>query len=281
LAESIQIPRTVREAKNTLTGHAALLTKTEWARSAIVRSFTADDDASLEEFAALGIVGLTNVDTIRHHRAAWQMAMEKGLVKEVRPGQTTKLPDLEFPANDTVGRTIRDEDRRDALRQQAADDGVGPSKVMDVASNPRAVATALKADPQFVSKLIGHLPSSVAGTIAARMIKSSPEAADAIIDDPTAHAAVIGAAAGRAGERHPAKHRDAPEPMSRLLHILNVAAVLKEARTMRDLVLNKFEGTFVWRPGEKEDLVSQLTQAKGFIEDALAVMEFQAPEKVS
>lgn len=177
MAETIQIPRTIREAKTALTGHAALLTKTEWARSAIVRGFTDDTDASMEEFAALGIVGLRNVDTIRHHRAAWQLAMDKGLVKEVQPGQTTKLPNLEFPANDTVGWGVRNEDRREALRQQAVADGVGASKVVDVASNPRAVATAMKADPEFVNRVFKNLPSATRQKAAARIYELEQEEA--------------------------------------------------------------------------------------------------------
>ena len=55
------------------------------------------------------------------------------------------LPEWEDFYSSPVGRNVGD-DRQGALRRQAKADGVGPSKVVDVASNPKAMASAIQAD---------------------------------------------------------------------------------------------------------------------------------------
>ena len=47
-----------------------------------------------------------------------------------------------------VGWAVPEEERREAIRDQAKADGTGPAKAVDIASNTKAMAAAIKADPK-------------------------------------------------------------------------------------------------------------------------------------
>jgi hypothetical protein len=47
-----------------------------------------------------------------------------------------------------VGWAVPEEDRREAIRAQAEEDGTGPAKAVDIASNTKAMQAAIKADPK-------------------------------------------------------------------------------------------------------------------------------------
>lgn len=53
-----------------------------------------------EEFAALGIRGLTDPKTVRKYRRAWEIAMEKHGADLAVPGKRVALPAASFPSND-------------------------------------------------------------------------------------------------------------------------------------------------------------------------------------
>ena len=156
MQETIQIPRTIDSAVRSLTDLNGLLTTKEYERSAIVSAFISSGQYTIAAFAKLGIAGLTNKDTVAHYLDAWKQAVNDGVARPVSPGQKVTLPpaDYEFPANPTVARNVSDPERRDRLTGQANEDGVGASKVLDVASNPRAVASAVKADPKFLDRVL-------------------------------------------------------------------------------------------------------------------------------
>jgi hypothetical protein len=96
--------------------------------------------------------GLSN-QTVSLYLEAWERAADVGHVPhaaDLGPGAEPPIDADALPAwegfyQSPVGRTV-DEERRAALRAQAEADGVGPSKVIDIASNPKALAAAIKAD---------------------------------------------------------------------------------------------------------------------------------------
>lgn len=156
MTEFVNIPRTIDSAVRSLTDLNGLLTTKEYERAAIVSAFISSGQYTIAAFAKLGIAGLTNKDTVAHYLDAWKQAVTDGVATPVAPGQKVKLPptEYEFPANPTVARNVSDPERRDRLTRQANLDGVGASKVLDVASNPRAVAAALKSDPKFLKRVM-------------------------------------------------------------------------------------------------------------------------------
>lgn len=107
----ITIPATLVEAQASLTGIGALLTAKEWLRAALVFAFTEPDPGakrtqtsdgnpsevlSIKAFAALGIAGLTNRETVAEYRKAWEAAMADG-APEATPGATFEMPNLPWP----------------------------------------------------------------------------------------------------------------------------------------------------------------------------------------
>jgi hypothetical protein len=139
---------------------AAKLAVEQWERAAIVaalvgpptggrgKSGNPDFPYGTVTLARLGIVGLTRSDTVAHYRDAW--CVGAGLPAPTL-GDKVNVPDLDWPPNPTVGRGM-DNDRREALMQAGRDAGMPTgSKVVDIASNPRAVMAAIKADPEVAA----------------------------------------------------------------------------------------------------------------------------------
>jgi hypothetical protein len=161
---AITIPRSITTAQARLTELGELATATEGHRAAIVAAYvnpregqgrrtSADIREGLESataFARRGIVGLTNHETVLVYARAWLDRFDRPM-----PGRKVALPTESWPptAPDLVAWTVHDPDRRERLTTAAAERGVGASKVLDVASNPKAVAAALDADPEFREKV--------------------------------------------------------------------------------------------------------------------------------
>lgn len=117
---------------------------------------------SASEFARL--TG-TSAPRVLRYLDAWKRAAERGLVRhtvELTPADWNDpdhLPtgyawDEFYTSADGTARTITDEQRRELLTTAANEAGIGVTKVLDVASNPNAVAVAMSADPDFAARVI-------------------------------------------------------------------------------------------------------------------------------
>ncbi len=104
----IDIPGTIDKAVNELTGIGGLLMAKEWERAAIVYAFTEPGVGGprtsrevvrlgIKQFSELGIKGLATQDSVRKYRDNWQWAIDNDHVGEVKPGDTTKLPNANWP----------------------------------------------------------------------------------------------------------------------------------------------------------------------------------------
>jgi hypothetical protein len=196
MGEVVQIPRTIRSAERALGGIDGLLTAKEWERAAIVYAFTyegkagnpnlttsreigsdqqvSDQQLTIIEFTKEEINGLRTQDAVRHYRSAWKTAIRQGKAADIRPGQKAALPDSKFPP---FRPNIQNPTRREALLQQAEADGLeGPGKVLDVASNPKAVASALKADSEFAKRVVKD--SDVLHAVTQAVIDNATDEAD-------------------------------------------------------------------------------------------------------
>jgi hypothetical protein len=158
----IQIPSTLDSAGFRLAVLDSLSRATGWERASIVWAFSSNNldkvgksphKISFREFAAKGFAGLRDHHTVAAYHDSWQTAIDDGDAKPVAPGDEVMLPDRPYPPRSVddpgLARGVRDPERRERLAAQAQADGVGVSKVLDVASNPKAVAAAIKADPKL------------------------------------------------------------------------------------------------------------------------------------
>lgn len=104
----------------------------------------------------------TSAPRVMRYVEAWERAAAVGVVNPAAShtpdewNRTEYLPTGHdwsdfYDATESTGRTIRDASRRQMLEAAAEATGTGRSKVLDVASNPAAVATALEADPTFAA----------------------------------------------------------------------------------------------------------------------------------
>jgi hypothetical protein len=131
---------------------------------------------------------------------------------------------------------------------------------------------------------------------AAKAIKANPEAlaqalieepsvARAVVNNPKAHIEVIKAASEKAraksgsngGKIGGSTKAEPPEAFARLLMLLNLHAVDKETATMEKLVLEKFTGQFVWRPGQREEVMALLETCQGRIINVMSIIGFEVP----
>jgi hypothetical protein len=143
------------------------------------------------------------------------------------------------------------------------------------------MAAVARDDPEGFAEFLVERPELVVRAL------RSPKVADVVVNDHEAHAAVIEAGSRRVHESTrvvrsgPVPRSEPPEPLARLLHILNIESVLVETTNMRALVMEKYTGEFVWRPNERETLVQKLTEARMNIDDCLALINFDIPDRVS
>lgn len=139
MPQKIKVPKTVSEATAALNGVGQLLTAKEWERAAIVYAFTtvqqgsnqhrrkSDDALGIAEFAALGITGLTNRETVGEYRRAW---VENGTL-DIKPGDTITLPTMDWPPGQI-------NHRRGSHATEARE---------YIARNPKVAVEAIKAVP--------------------------------------------------------------------------------------------------------------------------------------
>lgn len=106
--------------------------------------------ATAEGFAASAGTGTARV---LRYLDAWDAAAERGYCapsRDLLPEHASSAIEPDVPwgtvYRSNVGQNVT-EDRKDAIRVQAQQDGTGASKAMDIASNPKALAAAIKADP--------------------------------------------------------------------------------------------------------------------------------------
>ena len=103
---TVTIPATIEEATSTLEGIEALLTAKGWERAAIVYAFTHEGTnqhdlpdgypsgtETITAFVARGIAGLTTRETVAVYRDLWAKYGDTA----IKPGDTVKLPKLDFP----------------------------------------------------------------------------------------------------------------------------------------------------------------------------------------
>jgi len=153
---TITVPATMDGAEARLGELEHVATSAGWERAAIVWAYvtpgnvqlsSAGPPYSINGFAQLGLPGLRRTDSVRHYYSCWQWAIDNAKAMPARPGVPATLPDVPWPPVPAAARLVGNPQLRDALTAQAAVDGVGASKVLDVAANPRAVAAAIKASP--------------------------------------------------------------------------------------------------------------------------------------
>lgn len=106
----VRIPATAEELTDTLNGVVGMIAKGGWWTAAAVYSWTmpwagggrppkgitSDALLTISGFAALGIRGLSSINTVRKFRSAWARAVERGWADPVKPGDRVRLPDQDF-----------------------------------------------------------------------------------------------------------------------------------------------------------------------------------------
>ena len=107
----ISVPEPIEETTALLDDVGGLLSAGHWGTAACVWAFTEDQQGSnqhqkkvsdalgIQEFASLGIRGLTSAPSVRKYRRAWQQAIGNGWAKNAVPGKRCILPEqsFEFP----------------------------------------------------------------------------------------------------------------------------------------------------------------------------------------
>jgi hypothetical protein len=110
-ASSVSIPRSISAATARLVDLESIATATGWERAAIVYAFTEDGrgaspgsrSLTFADFAALGIAGLRNKDTVARYHRIWAEAIGMRKAKKVKPGDTARLPATDFPPDEANG----------------------------------------------------------------------------------------------------------------------------------------------------------------------------------
>lgn len=131
------------------------------------------DKVSADEFARRSG---TSADRVIHYLDAWERAADAGYVPhstDVTPGQDVQLPEDEdgelwrrFYRSSQVGT-----DRREALEEEARARGVGPSKVMEIVANPKAMAAAIAADKKSADAALDALTERAKKEVAIRQAR--------------------------------------------------------------------------------------------------------------
>ena len=110
MTKKIKIPTNIKQASDRLVALDGIATATGWERAAIVYAHTYDAPRgggpnrnapngalTIASFATLKIKGLSKRDTVAHYRNCWKHAIEQDLVGDIGPGDSTVLPDIDFP----------------------------------------------------------------------------------------------------------------------------------------------------------------------------------------
>ncbi len=170
----IHIPSSFDEAKERLVALDGFATATGWERAAIVYAYTENNllpssgkKISFHQFAALGIVGLKSDTTVARFHAAWATAIEQHGAPEVEPGGMVELPTAPWPPAEKSFNSIRDEGKRKAVTAEAEAQGISRDMVANIAENKRAIAAAIKADPDVAQRAAEALAETSQGRMTA------------------------------------------------------------------------------------------------------------------
>lgn len=96
----------------------------------------------------------TSTDRVLRYLTAWQQAAQRGWVTDadlLTPADAHHTADPDRPwasVYEAQSPRLTDPARREALSRSAETDQVGLSKVLNIASNPKAMAAAIKGDPE-------------------------------------------------------------------------------------------------------------------------------------
>ncbi len=112
----VAVPETIEETHALLHCVGGFVMAGHWGTAAIVYAWTEPQQGkrtdltsetfcgsySIDEFAELGIRGLTSAPTVRKYRRAWEHAMAQGWAEPVQPGTVAALPSQDFvvPSDD-------------------------------------------------------------------------------------------------------------------------------------------------------------------------------------
>jgi hypothetical protein len=159
-----------------------------------VTRVTDEGKISARRFAEIAGTGAPRV---LRYLAAWDKAAAEGLVPPSADLAPSLVRDIElpegpiskfYPADESGMRLFGPdrENRQQAIREQARLDGVGESKAVNIASNTKAMATAIKADPVAAEAARTALAQRPAEERAqhVRQNLADPEIADKVIKDP-------------------------------------------------------------------------------------------------
>lgn len=132
----------------------------------------------------------TSADRVLRYVDAWGRAAAEGVVPPadtLTPDQwhdAALLPDAMawsdfYTAAAGAGRNVSDPAARERLTAAAQEAGVGVTKVLDVASNPNAVAAALAGDPDFSARVMEKIPFGVRTRVSDQFRAAGPHLAPA------------------------------------------------------------------------------------------------------
>ncbi len=153
--ETALIPATREEVVAQLNTLGTMTTSTEWERSALVYSLTADGRTlrnsrirelvrvSFKELASWGIVGLSSHNTVAAYHKHWQDAVNEGLAEPAEMGDPYVQPQKEWPGFPKVPVPVEDKEEQSLLDQAldliiAAADKLSEAYCLDLDENDRA-----------------------------------------------------------------------------------------------------------------------------------------------
>lgn len=227
----ITIPMSLDGIVADLNGIGALLTAKEWHRAALVYAITkrpgkgtyvadlGNDNSiiskiSCEEFARLGITGLSHHMTVAVYHDAWQFAINAGEAKPVNLGDEVELPSMPWPPTDP---------RTGSFQQRIV------TQVRNAEPETRAqIACELLSEPEVAEQVVAD-----------NQVREVIE--DIVGDDPAAVARIN----QKYSRRHPAPPRHEPErsPLTAAASLTAFSAWVAEGeRVVSDVIADVMDG---------------------------------------
>jgi hypothetical protein len=222
----ITLPSSQEDAVEKMGGIVSLLDKSGWKAGAFIacsvklgtrggdtRSIRTSPNGRLaaSTFAKkLNAKGWSDKIVARHYKA-WEAAAEAGVVPhadELVYGEAVEVPTegwAQFypPAWESA-------ENAEDMAAAAEAEGIGASKVHDIAKNTKALTAAIKASPKAREAAAAALAGTQEATEIAATVMASPEQAEIVIGDPVVYESVI-----TAQGRHLAGQRKAHTPTAR------------------------------------------------------------------
>lgn len=200
--------------------------------------------------AAFAKASSTSDHRVARYLEAWTRAAEAGLVpaaSELSPGveidlDVETLPDWSkfYDGAATTHRRM-DDDRRKALIEQAEEDGVGRGKVQEIALNPKALVTAIKADPataQAAANALAYTSEDVRRDATQRLISgmsASDRNATRRALDTAAGQTDVSIKGRQAEEREEAARKERPDLRATAADAMLGVAKVKIAAAIREI----------------------------------------------